>query len=63
MESLLDSIRKDIDAATAKHTKAQINYDRAKRALYASEQVLETLRIAEINLEHELERIKNESGT
>jgi hypothetical protein len=63
MESLLDSIRKDIDAAIGAHARAQNNYTRARKELFASEQVLETLRLAEINLEHELERIQHEIRT
>jgi DNA repair ATPase RecN len=57
MDGLLDSIRKDIDAAMADYQTKYAAFLKAERELDAAEIKVETLRQAEINLEYEIERI------
>jgi hypothetical protein len=63
MESLLDSIRKDIDVAQANFATCHADYLTARKRYYAAECKLENLKNAERNLEIELERTQNELRT
>lgn len=58
MQSMLDELRKEIDAAMAVYTQKVRNMQVASKELSIAELKLDSLLQAEINLEYEMQRSK-----